>query len=400
MATNHEMTPSHEAPRINPVVVSILAVCMLWMTPNVVIALATVMRMWDIYYSIHLVYFWNTLVMPLPLMAAALLALRSEPAAAQQVQAFPSVAAYVSIPFLHRVLGWGLLVTGLVLISGRLWATQIEPRLIQIRHIEISSPAIREPLRILHISDFQSEGIGAHERHAVRLMQACQPHLIIHTGDLLQIADPDQRQRELIHLEELFQPIAAQVPMGIYTVQGDVDGPLLAEFRQGRGVMQLLESRGVQLFAPDGSPVFLYGLTLGQSRFAQQGAAVLEAWLHAVGQSHPGAFTIAAGHAPDYILATDTLPIDLCLAGHTHGGQVRIPFWGPLLWASAVPQNMARGFHEVGSTRINVSAGIGAEHIYGIPPIRFNCPPEMTLITVIPEDTGVQPVTRQESASL
>ena len=46
---------------------------------------------------------------------------------------------------------------------------------------------------------------------------------------------------------------------------------------------------------------------------------------------------------------------------------------------------MARGLHEWGKTRIHVSAGIGSEHIGGLPAIRIFCPPEMTLINILPE---------------
>ena len=82
-------------------------------------------------------------------------------------------------------------------------------------------------------------------------------------------------------------------------------------------------------------------------------------------------------HAPD--------GVDLCLAGHTHGGQVRIPGYGPIVTLSGLPRHMARGLNDWGKTRIHVSAGIGSEHIAGLPPIRIFCPPEMTLIVIVPE---------------
>lgn len=89
---------------------------------------------------------------------------------------------------------------------------------------------------------------------------------------------------------------------------------------------------------------------------------------------------ILLGHAPDYILSLGHLSIDLCLAGHTHGGQVRIPFFGPPITLSRVPREWARGMHEVGNTRINVSAGVGSEHMMDLPAIRFNCPTEISVI--------------------
>jgi predicted MPP superfamily phosphohydrolase len=83
------------------------------------------------------------------------------------------------------------------------------------------------------------------------------------------------------------------------------------------------------------------------------------------------------------------LSIDLCLAGHLHGGgQVRIPFIGaiPFIYDALVhrvgsdfPRKWTAGYHEVGNTRINVGVGTGGAHV------RFNCPPTITLFTLRPE---------------
>ncbi len=62
-----------------------------------------------------------------------------------------------------------------------------------------------------------------------------------------------------------------------------------------------------------------------------------------------------------------------------------LPFVGPLITFTRIPRDWARGFREVGRTRLNVSAGIGAEHAHGLPSIRINCPPEMTLIHFVPD---------------
>jgi hypothetical protein len=76
------------------------------------------------------------------------------------------------------------------------------------------------------------------------------------------------------------------------------------------------------------------------------------------------------------------LDIDLCLAGHTHGGQIRIPFFGPVVTLSNVPKEWAMGYRKVRNIRMNVSAGIGSEHAGDLPAIRFNCPPKMSLFIV------------------
>ena len=92
---------------------------------------------------------------------------------------------------------------------------------------------------------------------------------------------------------------------------------------------------------------------------------------------------VLLAHKPDWALR---LPeggrIDLVVAGHTHGGQVRLPFVGPLITLTRVPREMAGGglFTLCGSP-LYVSRGVGCER-GDAPRVRFNCPPEVTLLTL------------------
>ena len=105
---------------------------------------------------------------------------------------------------------------------------------------------------------------------------------------------------------------------------------------------------------------------------------------HWLGDSDQADFRILMGHLPNYATAMQEQPIDLCLAGHTHGGQVRVPFYGALTTYSEIPREWARGFRRIGVPYLNVSAGAGSNRRHGLPPIRFNCPTEMTLIELVP----------------
>mgnify|MGYP003322050790 FL=1 len=76
---------------------------------------------------------------------------------------------------------------------------------------------------------------------------------------------------------------------------------------------------------------------------------------------------------------------DLQISGHTHGGQIRIPFIGPLTIDSKIPKKWAQGFHKIGIPHLNVSAGAGSNHFNGLPSKRFNCPTEISDINVHPK---------------
>lgn len=264
-----------------------------------------------------------------------------------------------------------------VLFGTYVCATHIEPRNLQVRRVTIDKEAVDGELRILHISDIQAAHIGAHERQAFERMRRLDPDLVVHTGDLLQPPTPPKRRR----LAELFRSL--DPPHGVYHVVGDTDvGWTDREWHDFDQAADITTLRNEPIdIETDAGHVRLSGLELTSSRNLQSEA--LRNILRRV-DSGADVTQILAGHAPDFALAVRQTgaDVDLALAGHTHGGQIRLPWFGPLLTLSEVPRDWARGHTEVGPTHLNVSAGIGAEHRHNLPSIRFNCPPEMTLLTV------------------
>jgi predicted MPP superfamily phosphohydrolase len=94
------------------------------------------------------------------------------------------------------------------------------------------------------------------------------------------------------------------------------------------------------------------------------------------------AFAIGLVHAPDVVSEWLLAGFDLVLAGHTHGGQVRFPIAGAAVTNCSLPAALAGGLHRVGGGWLHVSPGLGSGRFA---PVRFNRPPEATLLKIRPE---------------
>ncbi len=89
---------------------------------------------------------------------------------------------------------------------------------------------------------------------------------------------------------------------------------------------------------------------------------------------------------------------DLVLAGHTHGGQLRLPGYGAIVTNCGLDRSRARGTSTWGPhTRLHVSAGLGTSPYA---PVRFACPPEASLLTLVPRSGGRQEPTRPGSRAV
>ena len=86
-------------------------------------------------------------------------------------------------------------------------------------------------------------------------------------------------------------------------------------------------------------------------------------------------------HTPDLMPLATKQGVDLYLSGHTHGGQIRAPFYGAILTSSQFGKRYEMGRYVEGKTDLYVSRGVGLEGM-GAPRIRLFAPPEITLITI------------------
>jgi predicted MPP superfamily phosphohydrolase len=241
----------------------------------------------------------------------------------------------------------------------------IEPHHLEVSHHEVAVEGLDAPFRIGVVADFQTDHLGAHERAALAAIADAAPDLVLWPGDVIVGPNGPSRDRNLAGLRALIAEVELRPPLGMLVVQGNIDDPLhWREQLAGVGLIPWTDTRRV-------GPITLTGMDLETS---------FDATLVIPPVDGPH---VAFGHAPDFSLGT--IAADLLLAGHTHGGQVQLPWIGPLITLSQVPRAWADGRTELsGGRTLIVSRGVGMERGHA-PRLRFMCRPEVLVVDLVPQ---------------
>jgi len=268
----------------------------------------------------------------------------------------------------------GLLVVGVVFVTLALWAFWLEPSSLVVHEerIELTSfgPA---SLRMAVLSDLHvgAPFVGLEKlRTVVDRTNALRPDLICLLGDYViqgvrggTFVPPEPIGRELAGLH---------AAAGVFAVLGNHDGwfdaPRMAAALRANGIA-VLENAAQQVETAAG-PVWLVGfddLVTGRPDPARALSAV----------PSDATRVIALTHNPD-LFPSVPARVTITLAGHTHGGQVRIPFIGSPIVPSRFGQRYAAGHVIENGRHLFVSTGIGTSII----PVRFRVPPSIALLTL------------------
>jgi hypothetical protein len=145
-------------------------------------------------------------------------------------------------------------------------------------------------------------------------------------------------------------------------------------------VTAALQAQGIQILKNESVPIELKGTRFWLAGVGDVigGAANLDASLqHAQAEEA----TILLAHEPDYAdrVARQVAPksVDLQLSGHSHGGQVRLPLMRPL-YLPELAKKYISGLYKIGPLTLYTNSGLGTVGV----PVRWNCPPEITLLTL------------------
>ena len=313
--------------------------------------------------QINLVYVDLVIVVPL-IGVAVLFAARRRPGRA--------LGRRLSWPV--RLLAYG----SLAIVPVAVYATFVEPFRLQ---CETATVAVRwdragvEPLRIGVLADIQTADVTDYERDAVDRVMAWNPDMILLPGDVFQGSDA-AFEAEFDELRDLIGRLDA--PGGVFLVLGDVDGLQNIERLVEGTHVQVLHNKLARVEFKDWT-IVLGGVQLDyDSDPSRRVVRELET------MPGNGEFRILLAHRPDVVheMQPDSR-IDLVVAGHTHGGQVVVPFFGPPITLSRLPRRIAAGgLHVFDGNRIYISRGLGCERGQA-PRVRFLCPPEISLLTLM-----------------
>jgi uncharacterized protein len=274
------------------------------------------------------------------------------------------------------------------------YASLVERNMFTLRRYDVPVlEADAEPLRILHLSDMHMTPNQRRKQDWIASLAATDPDLVVVTGDNL--AHPAAVPGAIRALQPLLDYPGAFV-FGSNDYRGPVWKNPFTYFFPDREYRQ-----GVDLPTEELRDVLVGAgwLDLNNARTSTKAGGRL---IELVGVDDPHVerddYALVAGpasadadlrigltHSPEpFILdAMAADGFDLLLAGHTHGGQVRVPFLGALVTNCDLPRSMARGlFRWPNSTAwLHVTAGLGT---HPTAPVRFACPPEASLLTLTP----------------
>ena len=279
------------------------------------------------------------------------------------------------IPTTRRKFLYSVAAAGTLAIAGDsvLWEPN-RPRVVRREFSLARWPERLSGFTIALLSDFHYDPyFSVHPLHAtVPLVNGLRPDLIVLTGDFVSVPPVGQASKAAFAAEPCAKVLRQMsAPHGLWAVLGnhdcETDQEEVTRAVKAEGI-PVLENHS-QAIEQDGARFWLAGVDDVLS-----GTADLAETLHGIPANDA---VILLAHEPDFADQAAKFPIDLQLSGHSHGGQIRIPFV-PLFYLPDLAKKYVMGNYQVGPLPLYTNAGIGTVDI----PVRLNCPPEITFITL------------------
>lgn len=269
---------------------------------------------------------------------------------------FP-IAWYITTPNLftltYLIIGIGIF----------LYAHAIEPYWFRIKNLSL--PKTKFPDKLVFISDTQSDSFGYREKKTIEIIKKLKPKIIFHSGDIYNgtiVSNPKASKAGYRLLKELSE-IAP-----VYLVPGDhpMSTTEVKELLKPLADVTLLNNQKTKHILNTTS----YEI-IGLSRYAPE--------ISLLNNKSNCDYLIVLSHTPSPWTQAQKYTFDFMFCGHTHGGQLCLPFFGPLTSGTMLPRKFAYGIFQNKHATMYVTSGIGLEGIIA-PKIRLFCRPEIVVL--------------------
>ncbi|WP_042349109.1 metallophosphoesterase [Bacillus massiliigorillae] len=274
--------------------------------------------------------------------------------------------------FLKRSIATILSISGIG-VGSRYYAEYIEPYWIDITNHTISDEYIPNGFSGTTIVQFSDTHLGFQYQlnnleKTVQLINKIQPDLIVFTGDLMDKPNHYDSPTKIIPiLQKLHAPFGKFCIFGNHD-HGGYGSDLYKQTMEDSGFMVLQNANTIITNSLKQS-IYISGIDdamLGRPN-----------WENTLNNIPKDAYSILLSHAPDFADRAKNENVSLQLSGHSHGGQVKIPFYGALI-TPPFAKKYYEGMYNLGNMKLYVNKGLGTTRM----PLRFFTRPEITIFTL------------------
>lgn len=250
----------------------------------------------------------------------------------------------------------------------------IDSNKLEKRFYQVKSNKVTDNIRIVCLSDMHLKEFGKNNETLIHEVKKLGPDIIALVGDMNLENQPDNYGM----VTDLCLKLDEIAPVYYSLGNHEIDAMLF----HGSNIYKDIKKAGIKILNNEtetitvgATTIDIIGLTQNPVEFEEYGKEFFDKAM-----SESNHFKLVLNHYPEQFFGTfDDYEIDLMLAGHTHGGQVRLPWIGGLYAADQgfFPQ-LCDGYHEVGDSRLLISRGLGKS---GIVPRIFN-KPEIMIVDI------------------
>lgn len=250
-----------------------------------------------------------------------------------------------------------------------------DTQVIQTEYVSFKKKAVGKSLqgfRVVHISDLQGDEYTGREEISryIKKVNNLNPDLVVFTGDLISYGTDfiDMSAEELSKVQATY---------GVYAVIGDHDywaGVPNIEAALDRYDVPLLQDEN-KIITVGSDSLLLTGITEVYSKHIS--AEALAKLTQAYSQLS-NRIVVSHQATSKVVEIANQSGYKMLLAGHTHGGQLRVPFWGMRFSAAERETPYLSGVYKVGELFININNGLG----FTLAPVRYNAPPNISVIDI------------------